>query len=121
MPYRRVVKVSESVYEMLQELVKRLNVESPNQALEMLLRNIHGVTLSTAHGVTPLSTKVEKAPESVHGVTPSPIRVEKREDPFWLNIIVGEGHNTERIALNIIQYEKLCRIGLLPSVICSNK
>jgi hypothetical protein len=96
MPYRHVVKVSEPVYEMLQELAKRLNAESPNQALEMLLKG-------------------------VHGVTPSPIRVEEREDPFWLDIVVGEGYDAEHIALNRIQYEKLCRAGLLPPAICTNK
>jgi len=100
MPYRRVVKVSESVYEMLQELVKRLNAESPNQALEMLLRGVHGVTLSTDHRVTP-----------------SPIKVMKR-DHFWVDVVIGEGYDTEYIALNKIQYEKLCRTGLMHPAVC---
>ena len=52
-------------------------------------------------------------------VQPKPrIRVERRGDPFWVDVVVGEGYDAEHIALNIIQYEKLCGTGLLPSTLC---
>ena len=95
MPYKHVVKVSDKVYEKLQELMKATGAESPNQVLEKLLSDDHGVTPS--------------------------IRIKKEEDPLWLNIVVGEGYDTEYIALNRVQYEKLCKTGLLPSAICENK
>jgi hypothetical protein len=103
MPFKHVIKVSDRVYEKLQELMKATGANSPNQALETLLNELdHGVTPSADHRVTPL------------------VRVERREDPFWLDVVVGEGYNTEHIALNIIQYEKLCRTGLLPSTLCGS-
>jgi predicted CopG family antitoxin len=111
MPYKHVIKVSDKVYEKIQELMKTTGIESPNQVLEKLLGDDHGVTPSTVHRAT---TPTD------HRVTPS-IRIKKEEDPFWLSIVVGEGYNTEYIALNRIQYEKLCRTGLLPSTICENK
>jgi hypothetical protein len=100
MPYKHVVKVSESVYRKLKELTRRLNVESPNQALEKLLSGDHRVTPSTDHRVTP-----------------SPIKVMKR-DHFWVDVVIGEGYDTEYIALNKIQYEKLCRTGLMHPAVC---
>jgi len=111
MPYKHAIKVSDKVYEKLQELMKATGAESPNQVLEKLLSDDHGVTPSTVYRTT---TPTD------HGVTPS-IRVKKEEDPFWFSIVVGEGYDTEYIALNRIQYEKLCRTGLLSPVVCANK
>jgi hypothetical protein len=94
-PFKHVIKVSDRVYEKLQELMKATGAESPNQILETLLSELD------------------------HRVTPS-VRVERREDPFWLDVVVGEGYDTEHIALNIIQYDKLCRTGLLPRTLCGS-
>jgi len=95
MPFKHVIKVSDRVYEKLQELMKATGAKSPNQALETLLSELD------------------------HRVTPS-VRVERREDPFWLDVVVGEGYDAEHIALNIIQYKKLCRTGLLHSTLCGS-
>ena len=51
MPYRRVIKVSDEVYEKLWELTRKHNLESPNQLLEKLLAT-QGVTPLAPYGVT---------------------------------------------------------------------
>jgi predicted CopG family antitoxin len=48
MPFKHVIKVSDSVYEKLQELMKATGAKSPNQALETLLSELD-------HRVTPIS------------------------------------------------------------------
>jgi hypothetical protein len=106
MPYRRVVKVSDTVYERLVELIRRYNLESPNQLLEKLLTE--GVTLLEAGGVTPSKT---------HRVTPSKVEVRKR-DYFWWTIKVGEGWDAVETDLNTIQLSKLCNTGLLAEEVC---
>jgi hypothetical protein len=109
MPYRRVVKVSDVVYERLMELTRRYNLESPNQLLEKLLAE--GATLSEADGVTPSKT---------HRVTPSKqVQVSLwQDDPFWYLIRVGEGFYAAEVSLNTIQMSKLCNTGLLAEEVC---
>jgi len=51
-PFKHVVKVSDRVYEKLQELVKATGAKSPNQALETLLSELD-------HRVTP-SARIER-------------------------------------------------------------
>jgi predicted CopG family antitoxin len=105
MPSTRTIEVSDSIYEKLQTLTRRLNTESVNTALEKLLeqfdkQHIHTHILGDRR------------------VAPSTVKVVKR-DYFWVDIVVGEDPDVEHIALNNIQYEKLCNTGLLPSTLCS--
>ncbi|MCC6024533.1 MAG: hypothetical protein LM600_07525 [Thaumarchaeota archaeon] len=121
MPYRRVVKVSERVYEALEGLKAQLGVDSVNKALEELLvvrseraLKLLGVTPSTAHRVTPSS--IESAVEKE---APLKVKVEMLSHPwgFW-RVIVGEGYDSVVFALPRIALEGMCGKGLLHPDIC---
>jgi hypothetical protein len=86
-----------------------------NECLEKLLEVAErlGESISTVD-MKPISTV------DVEAQSKPRIRVEERGDPFWIDVVVGEGYDAEHIALNIIQYEKLCRTGLLPSTLCGS-
>jgi len=105
-------KLRRDIYSRLRELCGGLGL---NECLEKLLEAAEkpGESISTVD-MKPISTvDVEAQPKPR-------IRVERREDPFWIDIVVGEGYDAEHIALNIIQYEKLCRTGLLPRTLCGS-
>jgi hypothetical protein len=97
-------KLRRDIYSRLGELCGGLGL---NECLEKLLETAErpGESIST------VDMEAQSKPR---------IRVERREDPFWLDVVVGEGYNTEHIALNIIQYEKLCRTGLLSRTLCES-
>ena len=97
-------KLRRDIYSRLGELCGGLGL---NECLEKLLDIVErlGESIST------VDMEVQSKPR---------IRVERREDPFWIDVIVGEGYDTEHIALNIIQYDKLCRTGLLPRTLCGS-
>ena len=105
-------KLRRDIYSRLRELCGGLGL---NECLEKLLDIAEkpGESISTVD-MKPISTV------DVEAQSKPRIRVERREDPFWIDIVVGEGYNTEHIALNIIQYEKLCRTGLLYRTLCES-
>jgi hypothetical protein len=110
MPGKRTIEVSDRVYEKLQTLVKRLNAGSENAALEKLLDLFNN---QQAHALQLHSTPLL----GERGVAATPVKVVKR-DHFWVDIVVGKEPDVEYIALNNIQYEKLCKTRLLPSPLC---
>jgi hypothetical protein len=103
-------KIRRDIYSRLGGFCRGLGL---NECLEKLLDIVETPGESTS--------TVDVGFISTVDVEAKPVRVERGEDPFWLRIIVGEGYDTEYIALNRIQYEKLCRTGLLPSAACTNK
>lgn len=105
-------KLRSDIYSRLGELCGGLGL---NECLEKLLDIAEkpGEFISTVD-MKPISTV------DVEAQSKPRIRVERREDPFWLDVVAGEGYDAEHIALNIIQYEKLCRTELLPSALCGS-
>jgi hypothetical protein len=105
-------KLRRDIYSRLGELCGGLGL---NECLEKLLEIAErlGESISTVDMgfISTVDMEAQSKPR---------IRVERREDPFWLDVVVGEGYNTEHIALNIIQYEKLCRTGLLSRTLCES-